>query len=87
MALGLAALTAWGTGYFGRLVSGLQVPFQVSGESASAYQQRIDEFQRQVTDAGLNIFNDFFLIAAGLCVLAIVAALFMAWDKDRTPEP
>ena len=86
MALGLAALTAWGTGHFGRLVSGLQVPFQVSGESASAYQQRIDEFQRQVTDAGLTIFNDFFLVAAGLCTLAIVAAMFMAWDRNRTPE-
>ena len=86
MALGLAALTAWGTGYFGRLVTGLQVPFPLSGETAAGYQLRIDEFQRQVTDAGLTVFNDFFLIAAGLCALAIVAALFMAWNRDRLPS-
>ena len=86
MAMGLATLTAWGTGHFGRLVTGLQVPFQLSGESAAAHRLRIDEFQRQVTDAGLTVFNDFFLIAAGLCALAIVAALFMAWNRDRLPS-
>jgi EmrB/QacA subfamily drug resistance transporter len=86
MALGLAALTAWGTSHFGNLVTGLQIPYPLVGEAAASYQQRVDEFQRQLTDAGLTVFNDFFLVAAGLCVLGIVAALFMAWDKDRTPE-
>ncbi|MDA1227123.1 MAG: MFS transporter [Chloroflexi bacterium] len=86
MTLGLAALTAWGTGHFGHLVSGLQVPFQLSGESTTAYQQRLEEFQRHVTDAGLTIFNEFFLVASALCALAIVAALFMKWDRNRTPE-
>lgn len=86
MALGLAALTAWGTGHFGRLVTGLQVPYPLVGESAQAYQQRFDDFQQQVTGAGLNVFNDFFLIAAGLSVLAIIATLFMAWNRDRKPE-
>lgn len=86
MAVGLAALTAWGTGHFGRLVTGLQFPFQAFGESSVAYQQRVADFQWQVTDAGLTVFNDFFLVAAGLCALAIVVALFMAWDGNRTPE-
>ena len=86
MTLGLAALTAWGTSHFGHLVTGLQIPYPLIAETTSSYQQRVDEFQQQLTDAGLTVFNDFFLVAAGLCLLGILAALFMAWDKNRSPE-
>jgi EmrB/QacA subfamily drug resistance transporter len=86
MALGLAALTAWGTSHFGHLVTGLHIPYPLIGETALSYQQRVDEFQQQLTDVGMTVFNDFFLVAAGLCLLGLVPALFMTWNKNRSPE-
>jgi hypothetical protein len=83
MALGLAALTAWGTGRFGRLVSGINLPFALPGETPEQAQQRIQEFESQLTSAGLTLFNDFFLVAMGVCLVAILCAALMAWDRSR----
>ena len=87
MTIGLAALTAWGSGQFQGLVTGLQFPFALPGESSEQTQQRIAEFEARLTDVGLGLFNDFFLVAMGLCLIAIVPAAVMAWDHRRkTPD-
>ena len=87
MTIGLAALTAWGSGQFQGLVAGLQFPFALPGESSGQTQQRIAEFEAKLTDVGLGLFNDFFLVAMGLCLIAIVPAAVMAWDHRRkTPD-
>lgn len=79
MTLGIAALTAWGTGRFDALVSGIGAPFALPGETAAQAQSRITEVQQQLTDAGLTLFSDFFVVAAALCLLALLPTAFMVW--------
>ena len=78
MTFGLAALTAWGTGRFQQLVIGLELPLALPGETAEQTQARVREFESALTDAGLSVFSDFFLIAMAVSLLAILPALFMA---------
>ena len=81
MTFGLAALTAWGTGRFQQLVVGLELPLPLRGESSEQSQARIVEFESHLSDAGLTLFNDFFLIAMAVALIAIVSALFMVWRR------
>ena len=85
MTLGLATLTAWGSGRFVGLVAGLRLPFPVPGETIEQTQQRALEFETAFTDAGLTLFNDFFLVAMGLSLAAVLPALLMAWRRGRQP--
>ena len=92
MTLGVAALTAWGTGRFDSLVAGISAPFALPGETAQQAQARIAQAQQQLTDAGLTLFGDFFAVAAALCLVALAPVGFMAWRarpstcSERTPE-
>ena len=74
MALGLATLTAWGTGRFQELVAGMQLPFPSPDDTTEQAGQRLIEFENRLTDAGLSLFNDFFLIAMVVCIVAIGVA-------------
>lgn len=73
MTLGLATLTTWGTDRFDRLVAGIRLPF---GETSA-------QFETQLTDAGLTLFSDFFLVAMGVSLAAILPAVLMAWRAPR----
>ncbi len=77
MTLGVAALTAWGTGRFNSLAAGVDIPFALPGETTEQALQRIADFERQITDAGLTLFNDFFLVAMALCLVALVPAFLV----------
>jgi MFS family permease len=77
MLIGLSSLTSWGLERFNALVAGLALPFPVADESAQISQQRIDAYQRAVLDASLSVFGEIFLVAAGVCVLALVPALLL----------
>lgn len=81
MTFGLAALTAWGSGRFAHLVAGIALPLQRAGESAAEYQARLDAYQAQVTDVGVSLFSNFFLVAMAVALVAIVPAAFMAWGR------
>ena len=78
MTLGLAALTGWGSDRFRGLADGIQLPFSAAGETASQAQQRVSEFDTQLTSAGMTLFNEFFLIAMGVCLVAVLPAALMA---------
>jgi MFS family permease len=84
MTFGLAALAAWGTGRFSDLVAGLQLPFALPGETAEQAAARIESFNTQIESAGFTVFNEFFMVAAVLCAVAIIPALAMAWNRHRT---
>ncbi len=86
MTFGLAALTAWGTGRFEQLVVGLELPLALPGETAEQTQARVREFEAALTDAGLSVFNDFFLIAMAVALIAILPALFMGMRRSGTQD-
>lgn len=77
MALGLAALSAWGVEHFHGLTAGLDLPLPLDGESAQALQLRQQEYQSAVSEAALTLFQDFFRVAAVMALVAIVPALGM----------
>ena len=84
MTFGLAGLTAWGTSRFGGLVSHLQIPLPISGESAEELQRRVQSFNSSVNDAGVTIFNEFFIVAMILCLFALIPAMFIVDKKNAT---
>ena len=83
MTLGLAALTAWGADRFRGLAPAIQWPFHLAGETAAQFDQRILAYDAQLTDAGMTLFNEFFLIAMAVCLVAVVPAALMAWQGRR----
>ena len=85
MTVGLAALTAWGTGRFDSLVAGITLPFALPGETPEQVAQRMQEFNDRLVNAGLSVFNDFFLVAMALSLIAIGVTAFIAWNSKRSP--
>jgi MFS family permease len=83
MTFGLAALAAWGTGRFSQLIAGIQSPLPMPNETQAEFQQRLQEVQSQLSDAGFTVFNEFFLVAMAICIAAIIPAVLMAWSKAR----
>ena len=83
MTLGVAALTAWGTGRFEGLVAGASAPFALPGETAGQTAERLAQLERQLTEAGLALFSDFFVAGMWLCLVALLPVGFMAWDGRR----
>ena len=86
MALGLAALSVWGVEHFQVLTTGLELPIQQPGETGEALLARLAEYNTSLNDAGLDLFRNFFHIAAGVCLAAIVPALLMRPDRGETGE-
>lgn len=87
MTLGLATLTAWGSGRFINLVAGIPLPLQAAGESAANYETRLQLYQIQIADIGMSLFSNFFFIAMVVSAIAIVPALFMSWSYRRHKQP
>ncbi|MBI4202125.1 MAG: MFS transporter [Chloroflexi bacterium] len=75
MALGIAALSAWGMEHFQGLTFGLEFPLQGVGETAEDYATRVDAYLGGLTDAGVALFQDFFRVAAVIAALAVLPAL------------
>ena len=81
MTFGLAAVTAWGSARFATLAPKSEWPFQLSGETAAELGARLDQYGAALIDAGTTLFNEFFLIAAGLSLLALLPAGVMAYRR------
>ena len=77
MALGLAALSAWGVEHFQALTAGLELPLPMQGETAEALRGRQAEYESGLLQAGVSLFQDFFRVAAFISLAAIIPALAM----------
>jgi len=83
MTFGLAALTAWGSGRFATLAGGVPLPLPLVGETEAQSAERLAAYQSQVTDIGMSLFIEFFIVAMAVCLIALLPAIFMAWDHRR----
>ena len=79
MALGLAALAAWGVERFQILTAELEFPAQATGHAIEAYFDG-------VADAGLTLFHSFLRISATMAVLAVVPAFLMRATAREVAE-
>jgi asparagine N-glycosylation enzyme membrane subunit Stt3 len=79
MTLGLAGLSAWGTGRFQELAAGIRLTPQGS-ETLLEAQGR---FQEEVTEAGVSLFQEFFLAGMVICLLALLPALFLRRERGE----
>ena len=86
MAFGLAALSAWGVEQFQILTAGLELPLREAGETAEALAARQGEYADRLNAAGLSLFHDFFRIAGGVALVAILPALVMRPDRREKAE-
>jgi MFS family permease len=89
MIVGLSALTAWGLAYFKALVADRALPSQQASESQAAFSARLRDFLAHVVvTAAHQVYTAIFAVAAVLCVLAVVPALWL-WRKrlDVSAEP
>ncbi|MBI4320772.1 MAG: MFS transporter [Chloroflexi bacterium] len=77
MMVGLSALTSWGLGRFNSLVGSIPLPLPIDGEATEAFQQRLQVYQQEILQATNLVFNEVFLAAAGVCLMAIIAVLFL----------
>ena len=86
MALGLAALSAWGVEHFQVLTAGLELPIGLPDESVEALQVRRDEYFHSLSAAGLSLFHNFLYIAAAVALVAMIPALAMRADRRERGE-
>ena len=83
-ALALLAALFFAAVYAGALP--VPLPLPTVGEAAAVTSAGVAEFQTTVTTIGMDLFVDFFVIAAVVSAIAIVPALLMAWNRSRSEE-
>lgn len=86
MTFGLAAITAWGSQRFSILVSDVPLPLPSVGEAADVSSARIADFQATVNGIGMDLFVEFFIIAAVVSAVALLPAMLMAWNRRKSDD-
>lgn len=86
MALGLAALAAWGVEHFQGLTAGLELPLQQPGETSQEAARNLEEYQNNINNAGITLFQAFFRAAAGLMLAGIIPCLWLSTKRGKGSE-
>ena len=86
MTFGLAALTAWGVARFGVLAADIRLPLGEAGQTTAEAQAQLDQFTERINDAGLALFQEFFFIAAAVCLIAVIPAVLMIINKTASGQ-
>ncbi|MHB9112743.1 MAG: MFS transporter [Thermoleophilia bacterium] len=84
MMVGLAALNSWGINKFQRTQEADPAPVPRLGISIGEYLEELKLWEHRSVEAILGVLSDFFLIAAVICVIAIVPSLLL-FRKSREP--
>ena len=78
MTIGLAAMASWGSSKFEHLLSGVTLPINSGAKQSS---QALSDFESSITNIGTQLFNDFFMTAAVLCLIALIPCILVKNDK------
>ena len=77
MTFGIAALAAWGAGRFQDLLAGIELPLASTGDTAQQIAGKSAQFQSDITNAGVNLFSDFYFAGAVVCLIAVLPCIPM----------
>ncbi|MHB9150530.1 MAG: MFS transporter [Thermoleophilia bacterium] len=83
MTVGLSALSSWGLRRFNGLMAGSPLPLKTEGMSQSQYDGLVAAYQRTLDAALHTVYSEFFLIAGGIALAAMVPALFFYRGRER----
>ena len=87
MTFGLAALTAWGVARFDVLAADIRLPLAEATQTRGEAQAQLDQFTERIQDAGMALFQEFFIIAAVVCLLAVVPTVLMIVKRTVGKPP
>ena len=76
MTLSISWISSWGTSRFQDLTNGIQLLPLLTQTNINSTTDT-SSIQLQISEAGLQLFNDFFLIAAILCIIGIIPVLLI----------
>ncbi len=82
MTVGLAAINSWGITEFQKEQARDPAPMPRFGLSFADYVDQLKVWEHRSVEAVLSILSDFFLIAAVVCVVAIIPSLFLFGRKS-----
>ncbi|NLT36002.1 MAG: MFS transporter [Gaiellales bacterium] len=77
MTVGLSALSSWGLRRFNALIATSPLPLRTAEMTDAEYAAQNAAYQDTITSALRTLYADYFLVAAGIAVLAIMAAAFL----------
>lgn len=83
MTVGLASLSTWGLRRFNALMAGTTLPLRLPGTSQAQYDALVARYDALLKAALHSVYREFFLIAAGIAVLAVVPALLFSARRGR----
>ncbi|MDO8735641.1 MAG: MFS transporter [Thermoleophilia bacterium] len=84
MMVGLAALNSWGISKFQQAQEADPAPVPRRGMSVTEYLEELKLWEHHSVETILGVLSDFFLIAAVVCVIAIIPSLLL-FRKDSEP--
>ena len=84
MTAGLSVLTAWGLQRFDSMAGQVPMPLPKVGESAADAQARLAAYNQVILRIGAEVYHEFFLGAALICLAGLIAIVFLRSSRpDR----
>lgn len=84
MTVGLSALSSWGLRRFNALIAATPLPLRTAEMTDAEYAAQHAAYESTLTSALRALYADYFLVAAGVAVLAIVAAALLGRQGGRS---
>ena len=80
MALGIAALAAWGSQKFQDLLLGIDINITELGAPSG----NASAFESQLTQVGLTLFHNFFIVGSILCLIGLIPCILLVKRKRQS---